>query len=909
MISPYAELSRWFASLDEDTVVLTPNKRLSRFLQQEYARFQQRRGNAAWTTLPCYPLHGWSQSLWEQLQRRGHAGTDRVLLSDAQENLLWEQIIRQHDRGLELLNPRQTAGVVMDAWHTLLQWGLDPARIAGRQKDKRAFKLWTEQYQTICRERGLTDGGQILETLHEAVAEKLLPLPKAIALYAFDVITPMQRALLDRCSGQGVTVYPVNVVKTSRCRRVELDDENAEITVAARWAAESLASRDGVEAPRIGIVVPQLAGLRGKVERLFNDVFAPQTLRVSHPRQVPGFNLSAAQPLGRTPLIQSALDALQLNRPELGMDLAGRILRSPFIGKLEELPRRALLDADLRSTATVLRPSRLRAAVGAVRSVPAGARVASCPDLFRRLQNFHHLERNARDRRTPGAWAGVFDEQLTALGWPGERGLDTLEYQQLRHWREVMESLAGLDRVCGPCDAMTALGYLAELAMQTPFHARTAESPVQILGLLEAAGMLFDRLWVMQMDGVNWPRAPDPNPLIPIRLQVELGMPGASAQKELQFARALTHRLAAAADQVLFSHGRYQGDQELKPSPLIEDYTPISIEQLPLITPVSYARELFQSAALTADVDQGGPPVTGPGAVRGGTQILRDQAACPFRAYAWHRLQAREIEPARPGVSAAEHGVLLHQALEIIWRELGGQAELLLAPDATLDTLIDRAIAGSLLRMPADRKPGQRLRDLEAGRLRALIRAWLELEKRRSPFTVAFNESERDLTLAGLPLRVRYDRVDEQENGGLFVIDYKTGRADIGGWTGSRPDEPQVPIYCLANERRITGAAFGVLSVKEIGFKGIGASGAVAPGVVTPEAAGYPDLPDNWPGILRQWRAVLERLAADFIAGKAAVDPKSTADSCRHCALPGLCRVRETAAGDGHQRQEAADAG
>jgi hypothetical protein len=151
--------------------------------------------------------------------------------------------------------------------------------------------------------------------------------------------------------------------------------------------------------------------------------------------------------------------------------------------------------------------------------------------------------------------------------------------------------------------------------------------------------------------------------------------------------------------------------------------------------------------------------------------------------------------------------------------------------------------------------------------------------------------------------------VDEQEDGGLFVIDYKTGRTDIGGWTGSRPDEPQVPIYCLANERRITGAAFGVLSVKEIGFKGIGASSAVAPGVVTPEAAGYPDLPDNWPGILRQWHAVLERLAADFIAGKAAVDPKSTADSCRHCALPGLCRVRETAAIDDNHRQEAGDAG
>ena len=482
-----------------------------------------------------------------------------------------------------------------------------------------------------------------------------------------------------------------------------------------------------------------------------------------------------------------------------------------------------------------------------------------------------------------------------------------MEHQQLLHWREVLESLIGLDPICGPCDVTTALAQLAQLAWQYPFHARTAESPVQILGLLEAAGMLFDHLWVMQMDNLNWPLPLDPNPLIPVRRHIELQMPGASVDGELQFARAMTQRLAGSAGQVVFSHSRYRGDVELRPSPLIEEYAYVSAEQLSLIDTVDYYQELWRTAAIVSEPDTHGPAITNLAAIRGGTQILKDQAACPFRAYARHRLQARELEQAQPGISPVEHGKLLHRALEIIWRKLGSQQELLRQSEADLTTLITTSISASFSALAADRQPGQRLRDLASQRLQGLIKSWLELERQRRPFTVAIHESERDLNLAGLPLHVRYDRVDELEDGGLFVIDYKTGQADISDWLGPRPEEPQIPIYCLANEHRITGAAFGVLNAREIAFKGIAESALTAPGIVTPAALNDPELPDNWRDILQYWRGILEGLARDFSAGTAAVAPKSVTTSCRYCALPGLCRIAENEATE--DREESADGG
>lgn len=904
------EITPWFESLAADTVVLTPNRRLSRFIQQQYAGYLRLQGRRAWPTLPCYSINGWLHSLWDSLQQGYISASDRVLLTPAQETIIWERIILQHSRGHELLNPRHTAAVALDAWHKLLQWQPGEGIPAGWQPDMALFKNWADRYRDICRDGNFTDSSQIIAVLKRAVAESRLPLPQAIALYGFDVITPLSRSLLDACANRGVTVYPVNVSKNSAVRRIQLDDEDKEIITAARWAAGLMANHDGASPLQIGIVVPRLTTLRARVERLFNNVFEPQHLLAGNPRHVSGFNLSAAQPLAETPPVRAALNALQLNRLQLDMELVSHILRSPFIGDANELCRRALLDTKLRSDVRTMSASALRAAAG---HADAGIKdgVSGCPNLFRRLQVFHRLQRSAGGyQRLPSEWAELFAGQLQALGWPGSRPLDSLEFQQVRHWQEILEQLAGHDGVCGRIDISAVLAQLRQLALQYPFHARTAPSPVQILGILEAAGMLFDHVWVMHMDDRSWPAAPQPNPLIPIGKQLELQMPRVSMDTELQFARAMTKRLAGSAGQVIFSYSRYQGDQELRASPLIEDYAGIEPEQLGLAAPLDYYQELYGSAELVITPDDPAPPVSDPDSVTGGTQILKDQAACPFRACARHRLHAREIEQAPPGIGPLEHGLLLHRALESVWRKLGSHAGLMRLDGTELDACIRQSISEGFLKLPAHRRHGMRMQELEGRRLYDLLRTWLELEKQRQPFSVLFNESECRLDLAGLPLRVRYDRVDELADGSLFVIDYKTGKVDINSWTGPRPDEPQVPIYCITEPDRISGAAFGMLNASETGFKGIAENTATAPGLKLPDAIADRDFPADWQGIMQHWRVVLEHLAQDFINGVAAVDPKSTSASCRFCPLPGLCRIGEKAlAGEDEAGREDRDAG
>jgi hypothetical protein len=45
---------------------------------------------------------------------------------------------------------------------------------------------------------------------------------------------------------------------------------------------------------------------------------------------------------------------------------------------------------------------------------------------------------------------------------------------------------------------------------------------------------------------------------------------------------------------------------------------------------------------------------------------------------------------------------------------------------------------------------------------------------------------------------------------------------------------------------------------------------------------------------LLDWRNYIEKMADDFIAGRAEVDPREYPETCENCGLEALCRVRES---------------
>ena len=56
-----------------------------------------------------------------------------------------------------------------------------------------------------------------------------------------------------------------------------------------------------------------------------------------------------------------------------------------------------------------------------------------------------------------------------------------------------------------------------------------------------------------------------------------------------------------------------------------------------------------------------------------------------------------------------------------------------------------------------------------------------------SRFTVIQQEARRRVTVGGIYLSIRADRMDRLENGDFVVLDYKTGECSASDWFGSRP--------------------------------------------------------------------------------------------------------------------------
>lgn len=873
MVDTYFDITLYLPAIDSGELIITANNRLRNHMLRAYGQ-RQTETTSVWPSPRIYSLSQWIELNWELLQRRAYAPAAQRIINNLQRQTLWEKIIGESSLAAALLQPEPLAQAADSALRNLELWQLDEEQVRAAepllnvQSNTYCWLTWLGEFRARLAQLGFITQEMANHILITAFKTGELTQEAIIHLTGFDDIPPQHQDLINSACHELHNIKLEN--QQTQLIRTETQNSEAEIRAAALWSKIQLEQNPTA---MIGIIVPNLGQCRDQVERIFVEVFEPLAALPDHPRYTLPFNFSAGTPLGATAIITGTLDLLEMQKSSWDLETICNLLLSPFFGNAnEELVLRTHLIQTLRKLGKfTISLSDLRYHCQKLTS-KLGI-VESDSNLITRLVQLENYRRQSFGNHSAQYWCDFFQQHLQLLGWPGTRRLDSQEYQQLTLWNQVLENFLQLDGTGIQFNYSSAIQQLRSIAGKTPFQAQTPNSPIQILGALEGAGLQFSHCWVMGLHHRQWPPVPAPNPLLPSSLQRTQKMPHASAERELQFARALTEHYRQCAPLVVFSSAHSDDDSELSPSALIRQLPLTTIDSL-IGNNESSSAQNYAALAAASNLEiistaQAPQLVVAQESVRGGASLFREQAACPFNAFARLRLGATSIDDPVAGFSAIERGNLLHDALALIWRALKDQNNLLALDEPTLTALINQTTQTVVdsLKQKRGTSIGVFYAQLEQERLAQLIAEWLAQEKTRPAFTVVAIEEEVQIEFAGLPLRLRIDRIDQLHNGELILIDYKTGQPKLQSWQGERMDEPQLPLYAVTATNPVASITFAQINAK--GMKWIGT------GELNTNHDGIFPSKQPWGEQLQEWQIFLQQLAADFIQGDVRVDMKN----------------------------------
>jgi exodeoxyribonuclease-5 len=867
---------------------------LARSIQNDITQQQTQAGKTQWHSPNVQTLSQWLQSIIEQGLLTGAINevSPPYALSAFNEQLLWEEVIAQSLKKNafgDLFDISGLASAAIEANRYVVAWKLHVPR-EHQAEETRQFLHWQRAFQQRCRELGALENVRYMDWQLAHLAQGAGDLPMHIEFGGFDQTAPQEQRLRDILVSRGVVVteYATTANTLAQTQHVQLENQDIECRAAVAWAQARLRENP---AARLAIITPRLSDVRNQLADLLDDVFYPLSIRPGMADMPRHYNFSLGTPLAQQPLIQAGLNLLRLMTVhQLQQSDVSVLLLSPFwSASHREADARALLEARMREKLP-MQFSLLRFVEFIQAQQAEGLRI----ELL--LANIKAALLIPTGRKLPSVqWAQTLDAILDALDWPGERTINSLEYQALNAWQKAMQQLARMDVLDKKLAAGDAVYYLQQICTAQVFQAETELEPaIQILGIMEGLSAPVDAMWCMHMNDHIWPPPARPNPLLPAFIQRAAALPNADHHVQAIFAATIQHRLLHSASHIVFSSSKMDGESQLRPSPMMQDIVVLNSE---VLIAASLAEQLSAHVHDTLEHidDRIAPAVQEGEHVSGGTGLLKAQAVCPAWAFYQYRLGAKALKTPTAGLDNMDRGSLVHGVLEQFWRKRHFADLRDMSADAFMQAL-SRAVYNTIQAFAAESSvASQAVLELESERLLRLVGDWLVYEKARGvSFRIVDCEVGKKVQICGIEVTLKIDRVHQLETGGLEFIDYKTGQMPkIKSWGEDRITEPQLPIYATFYAdpaQQVAGIHFGMVKTAEHGFSGISVDNFEAEqGKRKPAFAN--DFSD-WQQLLQHWKTAVEAIATEVREGEAAVR-FSDENALTYCEVTPLLRLPE----------------
>lgn len=885
----YFDLSKYQQGLNNNSLLLVPNQRLARKLIS-YASKQQctTKHVEVITGFNIYSLSDFIDYIYNVIYESGRIDSLKYLLNVWQREVIFKDIvenyIREDNKFSHVVSPSIYKKVV-SAWQIQKQWNVPHNVLSAASPEIELFNIWTKEYKDILNQAQYSDPDDKIIFIISILNKELLRLLNItnINLYGFDDLSPIYRMFFDKLEQNSVYIKCIDNINISsnlkpNFKLYAAHDIEDEFDRLSHWALQCY--KQGIS--DIGIIVPNLTQHRKLISRKFSEKFVSRD----------AWNMSGGEPLLDIPVIKVAIllldivnytNSLNTKKSSLTIKIQSvmYLLQSSYYLKNDRNKPLVQIQSQVHDLIVLLQRE--------------GYTELTIKDFIYHIGKINKsfidniINQKIQDLQLPSAWAKNLWALLANLGWPADETnkINSLEYQAIMQLQKCCYRLAELDKILGSVSFHKICVELKNLLQEVPFQIETNKNSIDILGMLEGAGLFYNQLWIANLTSDIWPTPPDPSQFIPIDLQRKYNLPHSTVEREFEYAKKLTRRYLASSKDIIISYNKLDGEKENNFSFLLDSEQALKLE----IKLENKDKNYLPDLKININQDFSGPAIEN-SHIKNGVKALALQVTCPFRAFAEIRLNAVSIKNLDIGPAAWLRGQVIHDVLQHFYIDYNTKSKIvnLYADQENYKSYLNDLILKSLMKYRVKYfniyKKG--IVKLEQEVIYNIINPFIALDMQRQEFTVIAAEESCFFKLDSIQFNVRVDRVDNINNiekgNQIVIIDYKTSTQNINNLFKEDLIEPQLPIYLFLDKHTDTQAViFAELLYQHASYKGLG-SNKLLDGCVKI---------DEWDKLKNKWYELLNASALNFSSGEAKRQPLNLEATCRTCHLSGLCRKDE----------------